>query len=92
MSEVRFLTVVGEDRVIRLPAGMAPPEGEVEVILRSTIDASPAVAQPSTEEEDIDSLRDLLLGIAAEAEALAPDLPSDMAENHDYYAHGKPRP
>ncbi len=35
--------------------------------------------------------RDWLLAMAREAEDLAPDLPSDLAEHHDHYAHGTPR-
>ncbi len=31
-----------------------------------------------------------MLKIAEEAKQLNPDLPSDMAENHDHYAHGAP--
>ena len=87
MTEIRFSAIVGEDGVIRPPAGVLIPGGEVEVTVRPTV-----VAPPSTEEEDIASLRALLLGLAAEAERIAPQLPSDMAENHDYYAHGKPLP
>jgi hypothetical protein len=37
------------------------------------------------------STRSWLLAMAREAEAHAPSLPEDMAENHDSYAHGKPR-
>jgi hypothetical protein len=87
MNEVRFNAVVGADQVIRPPAGVLIPGGDVEVTVRPTI-----VAPPSSEEEDIASLRALLLDLAAEAERIAPPLPSDMAENHDYYAHGKPLP
>ncbi len=35
--------------------------------------------------------RDWLLDLAARAEELNPDLPSDMAANHDHYAHGAPK-
>jgi hypothetical protein len=88
MNEVRFLAVVGDDQVIRPPAGVLIPGGEVEVTVRTTV-----VAAPSSEEEDVESLRDWLLGLAKEAEAIeGPPLPSDMAENHDHYAHGKPLP
>ena len=32
--------------------------------------------------------RDWLLALAAEAEHAAPNLPCDLAEHHDHYAHG----
>ena len=35
--------------------------------------------------------RTMLLSWAKRAEALAPPLPSDLAAEHDHYAHGKPR-
>lgn len=35
--------------------------------------------------------RGMLLAWARRAEETAPPMPSDLAENHDYYAHGKPR-
>ena len=87
MEEVRFHAVVGEDQVIRPPIGILLPGGEVEVTVRTTV-----VSPPSSEDEDIASLRALLLDLAAEAERIAPPLPSDMAMNHDHYAHGKPLP
>ncbi len=86
MGEVKFLAVIGEDRVIRLPADAPLPGGRVEVTVRE------AVATTEDEEAEMDSLRDLLLSLAAESERLAPLLPPDMAENHDHYAHGKPLP
>ena len=71
--------------MIRLPAGVTPPKGEVKVIVRMPI------TEPSSEEADIDSLRDFLLRMVAEAEAIDAELPDDMAENHDHYAHGAPK-
>jgi hypothetical protein len=47
-----------------------------------------------TAELDADSIagtRSMLLAWARKAEVLAQPLPSDLAENHDHYAHGKPR-
>ena len=49
------------------------------------------ITEPSSEEADIDSLRDFLPRMVAEAEAIDADLPDDMAENHDHYAHGAPK-
>ena len=41
--------------------------------------------------DSIASTRSMLLAWALKAEEVAPPLPSDLAENHDHYAHGKPR-
>jgi hypothetical protein len=35
--------------------------------------------------------RAMLLAWARKAKETAPPMPSDLAENHDHYAHGKPR-
>ena len=88
MEEVRFETTVGEDQVIRLPAGVSLPSGKIQVTVRS------AEAESGEDEDDEDSkaLSDWLIGLAREAEAIAVPHPSDMAANHDHYAHGKPRP
>jgi hypothetical protein len=86
MGEVRFLGTVGHDQVIRLPAGISLPEGEVEVTVRVAED------HPASGSDAMATTRAWLLAMADEAEALAPDLPADLAEHHDHYAHGKPRP
>jgi hypothetical protein len=69
--------------------GQPPPlaEGtEVRVEpVRSATSANP-------EADPVASTRAWLLALAAKIEATAPPLPSDMAEHHDHYAHGKPRP
>jgi hypothetical protein len=53
------------------------------------------IAAPSSSVEQGDDhlarTRAFLLAASREAEANAPPLPLDMAENHDHYAHGKPR-
>jgi len=84
MTEVRFSAIVGEDGVIRPPAGVSIPGGEVEVTVRSM------TAEPRREDDDMAETREWLLGLAREAEAIEGTFPSDMAENHDHYAHGKP--
>ncbi len=86
MSEVRFLAVVGEDQAIRPPIGILIPQGEVEVTVRVM------TAGPSADEEDLAEMREWLVGLAREAEAIDEVLPSDMAKNQDHYAHGKPLP
>jgi len=44
-----------------------------------------------SDSDPIAGTRALLLAWARKAEETAPPLPSDLAENHDHYAHGKPR-
>jgi hypothetical protein len=83
MKAIQFNATVGADQVIRPPAGVALPVGEMEVSVRPR-DAS----QPT---DPIAATRSWLLQLAEEAELAQPDLPSDMSINHDYYAHGKPR-
>jgi hypothetical protein len=85
MDAIQFNAVVTSEQVIRPPAGICLPEGEIEVTVR------PSAATPSTPASTA-SPRDWLLAFAAEAEEASPHLPSDLAENHDHYAHGKPRP
>jgi hypothetical protein len=86
MAEIRFRVTIGGDQVIRPPAGIALPEGEVEVTVRSATERS------SIRTDAFEATRAWLLAMAEEVEASAPDLPSDLAEQHDHYAHGKPRP
>ncbi len=84
MKPIQFNTVVGMDQVIRPPAGVVLPEGEVQVVV-----------MPRAEERTINGLastRSWLLALAEDAELAKPDLPTDMAMNHDHYAHGKPLP
>lgn len=85
MDVIRFNTVVGDDQVIHVPSGMSVPASPCEVTVKP---AAPAVATVPPEVKD---LRAWLLAVAAEAERDPTPLPSDLAENHDYYAHGKPR-
>jgi hypothetical protein len=56
----------------------------VEPIERPETPTSGADADP------IAGTRAMLLAWARKAEGIAPPLPSDLAENHDHYAHGKP--
>jgi hypothetical protein len=81
MGVVEFDAVVGQDQVIRPPHGITLPRGEVKVTVRaSPVDSSDGC---------LASTRGWLLALAKEAEEAAPSLPSDMAEHHDRYAHGK---
>ncbi len=86
MDEIRFLATVGDDQAIRPPAGTPPPEGPVEVTVR------PARERPSGGADLLAPTRAWLLAMVEEAEAIAPGLPSDLAESHDHDARGKPRP
>jgi hypothetical protein len=83
MSEVRFLATIGRDQVIRLPAGISLPEGEVEVTVHLPEDR-PAEDRLAPGSDALATTRAWLLAMADEAEVLAPDL----AEHHD---HGKPQ-
>jgi hypothetical protein len=83
MESITFETVVGEDQVIRPPSGLVLPPGAFEVTIK-----------PLTQNGDdpLASTRAWLVHLARESERISPHLPSDLAANHDYYAHGKPRP
>jgi hypothetical protein len=84
MSEVvQFCVVVGADRVIRLPAGVVLPEGEVEVTVR------PVGETEVASKASLDATRRWMLEFAREAELANPGLPADLARNHDFYAAGK---
>lgn len=85
METVRFNTIVGADQVIHLPDGLAVPPGPCEV----TVTPAGPAACPS-ETLPLGGW-DWLLALAAEAERTATSLSPDLAENHDFYAHGKPR-
>ncbi|MFO0970335.1 MAG: hypothetical protein U0793_32705 [Gemmataceae bacterium] len=84
MDAIQFNAIVSEEQVIRPPAGVSLPEGEIEVTVRRR---EAAASEPG----DLAATRSWLLALAAAAEQAAPDLPADLAENHDHYAHGKPR-
>ncbi|MGC8641877.1 MAG: hypothetical protein ACP5XB_18580 [Isosphaeraceae bacterium] len=89
MNEVRFQTTVGDDRMIHLPEGIDLPPGQIEVTVRS----GPAATAAEPVPDAMASTRAWMLELAGEAErALSSlDLPADLAEHHDHYAHGKPR-
>lgn len=81
---IEFDTQIGEDGVIRVPEGLAIPQGPVEVVL--------TFRKPTTTTPSINgSAFAYMIEIAEEARRLNPDLPPDMAENHDHYAHGAPK-
>ena len=84
MKAIQFTAVVGPDQVIRPPAGVSLPSGTVEVVVRASHANGQASDSPSL-------THDWLLALAEEAEQAAPKLPTDLAEQHDHYAHGKPK-
>ena len=86
MKPIQFETVLGADGVIHPPTGVALPEGAIEVTVRSLPVSTAVDSQQSV------AVHSWLLEYASEAERLSPDLPSDMAEHHDHYAHGTPLP
>jgi hypothetical protein len=86
MDPIRFNAVVGSDKVIRPPAGVTLPEGAIEVTVR------PVPAPPAPDGDPGTATREWLLRLAADVERAAPQLPADLAEHHDHYAHGKPLP
>jgi hypothetical protein len=85
MATIEFQTSIGKDQVIRPPAGAMLPQGAVEVWVRpATISGSGQSA-----EDPLGTTRAWLLALAAEVDRANPELPSDLAERHDHYAHGK---
>ena len=78
-------TVTGTCNVMAAAALAEGTKVRVEPIERSEAVASGPDADP------IAGTRAMLLAWARKAEENAPPLPSDLAENHDHYAHGKPR-
>ena len=85
VDSIEFHAVVDEEQVIRPPSGVKLPQGEIEVTVRARRPGSVPVSN------GLAPTRAWLLALATEAENSAPDLPPDLAENHDHYAHGKPR-
>jgi hypothetical protein len=84
MDAIHFETEVCSDNTIRIPEGISLPPGPLRVTIVSR--------DPSAESSDeLSSTRSWLLSLAAEAENDPTPLPADLAANHDYYAHGKPR-
>jgi hypothetical protein len=86
METIQFHANVDQEQVIRPPNGVTLPRGEIEVTVRSV----QAIDRPATNASA--ATRDRLLALAAEAEREGITLPRDMAERHDFYAHGKPGP
>jgi hypothetical protein len=86
MEPIHFETVVGTDRLIHAPVGVPIPVGAIEVTIR------PVDRVAVTDADPVQPTHAWLLECAAEAEKLSCNLPCDMAEHHDHYAHGTPLP
>jgi hypothetical protein len=79
MDPVRFTAVLGPDRTIRLPEGVVVEPGPIEVTLKT----------PAAENGRTENIAQRLANAARELGIT--DLPADLAENHDHYAHGAPK-
>jgi hypothetical protein len=82
MDTVRFTAVMDADRTIRVPDGVPAEPGLMEVVL--------IPRRPPHTETGPGRLRDRLVQIGRQMNTAA-DLPTDLAENHDHYAHGAPK-
>lgn len=94
MDAIHFQAEVGSDNTIRAPKGISLPPGPADVTVTSmtTGDQVPARGElPFPKREDYSTTWEWLYAVGRHAETLDTNLPSDMAENHDFYAHGKPK-
>ena len=84
MKATRFYAEIESDRTIRLPENVTVAPGRAEVIvLQPDVENERAPTESSSNGE---RLADRLARLAEEHGICG--LPSDMAENHDHYAHG----
>ena len=84
METIQFNSIVEpEEQIIRPPEGVELPRGIVGV-------TEQAILQPKAPE--IAPLEKKTRKWLLALEQANPDLPGDMAEHHDHYAHGKPLP
>ncbi len=81
---IEFETQLGKDELIRVPEGLEVPPGLYRVTISSLAPKTPM--EPTNKRPF-----EYMIEIAEEARRLNPDLPCDMAENHDHYAHGAPK-
>jgi hypothetical protein len=94
MDAIHFQTEVGSDNTIRVPEGVTLPTGPavVTVVPVTNNDHSPTTGEPPlVKREDYATTGEWLYAVGRQAETWDTNLPSDMAENHDFYAHGKPK-
>ena len=81
MSAIQFTTVVGPDGTIHPPAGLALPQGEIEVSVRSA-------TEPNLEDRG----RDLATRRGLEWDALPEESRAVLIEDVEYEALGLRRP
>jgi hypothetical protein len=84
---VSFQTVIGPDGVIHLPPNVPRPEGNVEVVV--TERAAVPTPKSSIEEPPKRHMFQDLIDFAQTQDWS--QVPTDLARNHDYYAHGAPK-
>lgn len=94
MKAVRFHAIIGKDQVIQIPSASPVPPGSAEIIvLQPEEPRTPSTSQPETPtQHPVPPGEHLFDRLARIAEELGiDDLPEDLSENHDYYAHGAPK-
>lgn len=87
MDAIRFHTTIGSDGLIRPPSDVQLVPGEVDVVVVPTeVPRQPVeTTQPTTAKE----LFSELLKMAEKVDWSG--VPTDLAENHDHFAHGAPK-
>ena len=93
MDAIHFQAEVSKDRTIRIPDGVSVPAGPARI---TVCPSPPELTGPAADKglpnrQDFDSVWEWLAAVGQQAEQWDTDLPCDMAENHDFYAHGRPR-
>jgi hypothetical protein len=100
MSAIEFQAEISSDGVIPVPEGVSLPLGKVNVRVaswdeitesRASDHSNTAAHEEFPKPANYASTGEWLAAVGRYAETLDTDLPADLAENHDYYAHGKPR-
>lgn len=84
---VSFQTVIGPDGIIHMPPNIPRPEGPVEVVVteRAAAERPKPIAAEVPRRHMFQDLIDF-----AQTQDWS-QVPTDLARNHDYYAHGSPK-
>jgi hypothetical protein len=93
MDAIHFQAEVSKDGTIRIPDGVSVPAGPAQI---TVCPSPPELRRPTAgnllpDRQDFGSVWEWLAAVGKQAEQWDTNLPSDLAENHDFYAHGKPR-
>lgn len=93
MDAIQFQAEVGEDGVIRVPDNVKLPVGPLAVTVTPLTAEKQQRSQGNdlVRPEDYATVGEWLYAVGKQAETWDTDLPSDLAENHDFYAHGGPK-